>query len=308
MSFVFASNERTLETVNEFISARRIPHALLISGEKGTGRHTLCNYIVNAAVCSGENPPCEKCRECTLFAHSNHPDIIRISPLEGKKNITVAQIRELKTSAYIKPHMDGKKVFVIDFADTLNEQSQNALLKVLEEPPQNVIILLIAENSASLLSTVLSRCVKLELTVPSETEALDYISSVTNYEKEDILRAVKSANSNIGDALQILNSENGGIITPAEDFAKLLFANAGVYELLKTVYPLEKSRKDCEAFTKELKSILLKRIRAEHSNSFLLSRMMRFYETVTESENSLITNVNLSLYLSSLVCKLKENY
>ncbi|MBQ0083686.1 MAG: DNA polymerase III subunit [Clostridiales bacterium] len=308
MSFTFAGNERTLEIVNEFINARRIPHALLIYGAKGTGRHTLCRYIVNAAVCTGVNPPCGECKECTVFAHDNHPDIIKIAPLDGKKNIAVSQIRELKSSALVKPHMNGKKVFIIDPADFLNEQAQNALLKILEEPPQDVIFLLIAENASSLLDTINSRCVKLELTVPSLEEALEYISAQTDYQKEDILNAVKTANSNIGDALEILGSNEASLITPAEDFCKLLFANAGSYELLKTVYPLEKSRKDCEAFIKELKSVLTKRIRLECGNQFLLSRMMRFYEIVSQSEKSLVTNVNLSLYLTALVCKLKENY
>lgn len=308
MSFAFAGNERAIEIVNGFISANRIPHALLISGEKGTGRHTVCKYIVNAAVCTGDNPPCGKCRECNIFLHNNHPDVITIMPENDKKNISVAQIRDMRSSAFIKPHMPGKKVFIIDFADTMNEQSQNALLKVLEEPPKNVIFILIAENASALLDTINSRCVKLELTVPSEENALEYLSAVTSYDKDDILNAVKAANSNIGAAIELLNPESELSKTPAEEFCKLLFCNANTYDLLKTVFPLEKSRKSCEAFIKEFKSILLKRIRSEHANELILCRMMRFYETVTASEPSLLTNINLSLYLNALVCSLKANY
>ena len=113
---------------------------------------------------------------CKNAANHNHPDIIKIAPLEGKKNIAVSQVRELKSDAYIKPHMSQKKVFIIDYADTLNEQSQNALLKVLEEPPENVIFILIAETKASFLETIISRCVVLTLSTPERQTAVEYLT------------------------------------------------------------------------------------------------------------------------------------
>lgn len=308
MKLKFAGNARIIASVENFISEHRIPHAIIINGAKGTGRHTLCRYIANAAICSAEDAPCGKCRECTVFLHNNHPDVSVTEPLEGKKNISVAQIRELRNSAFVKPHMSGKKVFIIDYADTLNEQSQNALLKILEEPPQDVLFLLITENAASLLDTIISRCVTLDLTLPDITEALDYISAETDYEKEDICAAVKKSGGNIGEALLILGESGDSANTPALIFAEMLFNRESVYELLKTVYPLEKSRKDCEAFIKELKGIILGRIRSEYDNPPVLSRMMRFYDVIIKSEPALLTNINISLYLSALVCRLKESY
>lgn len=87
----------------------------------------------------------------------SHPDIYIAAPEDGKKNITVAQIRSLRNEAYVKPHIANGRAFIIDMADTMNEQSQNALLKVLEEPPGNTLFLLIAQSKAALLDTVISR-------------------------------------------------------------------------------------------------------------------------------------------------------
>ena len=175
MSFPLAGNARIRGALTAAIESGRLPHAILIEGDKGTGRHTLAAFTARAAVCEGENKPCGECRGCRLEHAGTHPDIWTVAPEDGKKNITVAQIRSLRSEAYVKPHMSARRVFIIDMADTMNEQAQNALLKVLEEPPGSVLFILIAENKAALLDTVISRCTVLSLSPPEISEAEKYL-------------------------------------------------------------------------------------------------------------------------------------
>ena len=152
MSLNFAGNNRVKAATEKFIAEGSIPHAILIEGDIGTGRTTLAKHIAAAAVCGNVLAPCNNCRNCDLTNSGNHPDIIFVSPEEDKKNISVAQVRTLRGDAFIKSHMGGKKVIIISPAERMNEQAQNALIKVLEEPPKNVIFILIAENAAMMLS------------------------------------------------------------------------------------------------------------------------------------------------------------
>ena len=130
-------NERINGSVLCAIKENRLPHAVIIEGEKGTGRHTLAGFLTRAFLCFGEEKPCGACESCRLAGAGSHPDIYIAAPEDGKKNITVAQIRSLRNEAYVKPHIANGRAFIIDMADTMNEQSQNALLKVLEDITEN---------------------------------------------------------------------------------------------------------------------------------------------------------------------------
>ncbi len=305
MSFTFVGNERILNTVNQFISANHIPHAIIIEGDEGTGRKTLANYIAKATVCLDDRPPCDSCKCCRLVDNKNHPDIIYIAPEEKKKNISVAQIRTLRNDAFIKPHMLGKKVFIINKADTLNEQAQNTLLKTLEEPPENVLFILITESVSSFLDTIISRCVCLSLLAPSRQESIDYIKSTCDISLKDIENAVDSARNNIGKALILLGRSSAPTNALAEEFAAQLFSGEPTIELLKCVRPLEKDRVNAGEFITQLKAIVADRIRLESGNPIVLPRLLGYYDTLSEMQPHLITNINLSLFFTALISKLK---
>ena len=105
MIFPLIGNNKIRQSLENVLKERHLPHAVLIDGDTGTGKHTLADYISVSAVCSGEEIPCGECKNCSLALSKNHPDIIKISPLKGKKSISVEQIRELIADAYIKPHI-----------------------------------------------------------------------------------------------------------------------------------------------------------------------------------------------------------
>jgi hypothetical protein len=135
-------------------------HAYIVSGSAEYARN-----LAAALVCSSDGArPCGVCPHCRKALRESdklggiHPDIITISPLEGKAAISVDQIREVTSSAVVAPNEAATRVFVIEDADTMNASCQNALLKLLEEPPAHVALILRASEPGALLPTVRSRC------------------------------------------------------------------------------------------------------------------------------------------------------
>ena len=90
MSFPLVANEKVKLSVDAWISSKRIPHAILIEGETGLGKHTLAKFLAQAIVCEGENAPCGSCKNCML-SYANHPDIITVAPLDNKKSRSVSR-------------------------------------------------------------------------------------------------------------------------------------------------------------------------------------------------------------------------
>lgn len=299
-------NDKLAVMIENFIKAKRIPHAILIEGEYGTGKHTLASFLTKAILCESENAPCLSCKHCHLADISSHPDITVISPEDGKKNIAVSQIRELRNETVIKPHSALKRVFIIDCADTMNPNAQNALLKVLEEPPKTVMFILLAENKSALLDTIISRCVTLSITVPEFSVAYDYIKSTTNFEKNLIEKALEDEKNNIGRALDSLNGVSSeGTVADAETFLNSAI-NCDRYTMLKIALNYQKSRIGTDSFIKDLKFLIAKKIRLS-PNSVLSKPLLSIYEELGEFQSSLITNINLNLLFSNLTSSMTEH-
>lgn len=307
MSFPLAGNARVKEAVTSMISLRRIPHAILIDGDKGTGRHTLARYIAQAAVCGKDNAPCGECRSCRVAKSDAHPDITFISPEEGKKFINVGQIRTLRAEAFVKPHMSERRAFVINTAEVMNESAQNAFLKVLEEPPEGVIFILVSLSASELLETVVSRCTRLSLVPPDIDTAIRYISENTDYGRELIAAAAEETGGNIGAALGILSDGGGEKSDTVEKFIDYMLAG-DQGKMLALTADIEKSRIDSEIFIKELKAGLARRIRKIGMTGDTAAKLSEFYYSLSEFEASLATNINLGLLFCAAVCRAAEIY
>ena len=143
-----------------------LSHAYIVSGE------LLADTLAMAAVCLGDGEcPCRVCAHCVKASRDIHPDIAVVAKIPPGREIVVDQIRALQKDVYVVPNEAERKVYIIDCAETMNTAAQNALLRILEEPPRHVVFILKTENSAALLPTVRSRCLKLN--APPETDGAD---------------------------------------------------------------------------------------------------------------------------------------
>lgn len=306
MSFPLVGNGSIKSAVCNAIAARRVPHAIMIEGDAGLGRHTLARYIAASAVCAGEECPCGSCRDCHLSSVGSHPDIAVIAPAEGKKQITVEQIRALRAEAFVKAHSAECRVFIIDGAERMNENAQNALLKVLEEPPAGVKFILITLSRTILLETIVSRCAVLSLSAPELTAAEQYLKETTDYAPTKITEAVKQSGGNIGAAIGLLcGREDSVAAAAAKSFIKLLFEGSA-YAMLEALRPLEKNRIWADEFFSELSLLIVAELRRSANNSVRCRVLDALYENIRKYKELLITNINLPLLFCTLVCSSKE--
>ncbi|MGE4485191.1 MAG: hypothetical protein AB7C97_08790 [Oscillospiraceae bacterium] len=145
-----------------------LSHAYIISGPPGSGKKGLAETLAAAIVCScDKDKPCKTCSHCRKAFAGIHPDIRCVTREKDKKEITVGQMREVRADAAVVPNEAAKKVYIIYEADNMGISAQNAILKLLEEPPSHAAFILTAENPAGLLPTVRSRCVEFSLLPPS---------------------------------------------------------------------------------------------------------------------------------------------
>lgn len=169
--------EKTWEKTVNTLHQGKLPHALLISGSAGLGKSEFAVELAKKILCSKkESQACGHCHSCQWFVANSHPDYWAISPEEDKKQIGIAQIRDL-TEALSKTSYGHCQVVVIHPAEAMNRASANALLKTLEEPSGQVVILLVCDRPAGLLPTIRSRCQEIRVQPPSDEKALQWLTS-----------------------------------------------------------------------------------------------------------------------------------
>lgn len=163
----------------------RLPHALLIHAPQGVGAESLAVWISWFALCTDQAAaPCGVCADCRLFRSGNHPDFSWITREQDAKQLQIGQIRELGERLALKSYRGGRKVAVIAPADLMNPNAANALLKTLEEPPPETLLILCAARPSRLPATVVSRCQRLAVPLPKRDVALQWLNTA-NSEVED---------------------------------------------------------------------------------------------------------------------------
>ncbi len=163
----------------------RLPHALLISGPRGVGKRSLADALVARTLCAapGETA-CGVCHGCSMLASGYHPDLLRVEPEEGKRQIRIDVIREVNAFVAQTPQQGGYRVILIAPAEAMNQAAANALLKSLEEPGQRTLFVLLADIPSRLLPTIRSRCQHWSLAVPAESACLPWLAERLGDEQE----------------------------------------------------------------------------------------------------------------------------
>lgn len=190
------------------LESKKVSHAYIINGEKSSGKEFIARIFAMALQCEQEGTdPCNECRSCKQALSGNQPDILYVSH-EKPNTISVDDIRvQVNNNVAVKPYSSRYKVYIINEAEKMTPQAQNALLKTLEEPPEYVVILLLVSNVNTLLPTVLSRCVLLNMKPVRDSLMKKYLMEelrVPDY-KADV--CVAFARGNVGKAKALASSE-----------------------------------------------------------------------------------------------------
>lgn len=200
--------EQIKEHLQNAISSGKVSHAYIINGEKSSGKEFIAGVFAMALQCEkGEQEPCQECHSCKQALTNNHPDIIRVTH-EKPNTVSVDDIRtQVNNDVGIKPYSSPYKIYIINEAEKMNTQAQNAILKTLEEPPEYVVILLLTSNINAFLPTVLSRCVVMNMRPVADDLMKKYLMEelqIPDY-KADV--CVAFARGNVGKAKVLASSE-----------------------------------------------------------------------------------------------------
>ena len=181
-------------------------HCYALEGESGMGKSLMTDYIAQMVVCEN-HCACGSCKSCVMAQAGSHPDIEHIVPEDGKKNIGVEAVRSMIADIYVRPYMSKRKVIIINNFELAMPQAQNAILKVLEEPPEYVLFLLTVSSEKDMLDTVKSRSVMLKMQPYTKAEIGRALSEKTSLSKDEIAFSCAYAAGNIGKALKIASNE-----------------------------------------------------------------------------------------------------
>lgn len=200
--------EQIKEHLQSAILAGKVSHAYIINGEKSSGKEFIARIFAMTLQCeAGGDNPCQECHSCKQAMSDNQPDIIRVIH-EKPNTISVDDIRlQINNDVGIKPYSSPRKVYIVNEAEKMTVQAQNAILKTLEEPPGYAVLLLLTTNVNALLPTILSRCVVLNMKPVADEQIRKYLMEklqIPDYKAEI---CVAFARGNVGKAKALATSE-----------------------------------------------------------------------------------------------------
>ena len=201
-------NDMIKEHFQKAIENNKISHAYILTGEAGTGRKSIANAFSMALLCEkGGKEPCMVCHSCKQVLSGNHPDLIYVKH-EKPNSIGVDDIREqINDTIMIRPYSSYYKIYIVDEAEKMTVQAQNALLKTIEEPPSYAVIILITTNQEAFLPTILSRCVQLKLKPLKDFTVKSYLVQHLGIPEKEAEICAAFARGNLGKAIHLASSD-----------------------------------------------------------------------------------------------------
>lgn len=235
-------NERIKRNLRGSINRGHISHFYLISGPSGSGKHTLAKLLAAAILCQGLDKPCFRCAACRKVMENHHPDFITVDDPE-KKTVPVELIRQARADIYIQPNEAEHKIYLFPRGQDMGLPSQNALLKVLEEPPNYGVFLLLTRNPEALLPTVRSRCTELAMQALPEAALRQALAGeFPQADSSAVSAAVSRSGGFLGQAKALLR-EDSAVSPQTADFARAFEARDAM-GLIQVLAPMEKWKRD----------------------------------------------------------------
>ncbi|MBR5515536.1 MAG: hypothetical protein IKU52_04970 [Clostridia bacterium] len=229
-------NQNLKSYFSQAITGEAMPHALILEGQNGSGRYTFALELAMSMCCKAQEKPCGICNNCRKFKEGISPDVVTVTLPEGKASIPVDAVRDIKSSASKVPIENDYKFYIIRNCEKMTVQAQNAILKVLEEPPSFIVFILITTSASLLLPTIVSRAPVFRMQSFTAEELTDIL--LNNYQKAQKLNAddpegfsylVRAANGCLGQVIENLDKRSVGNTTKRyqliEDFFCALIGN-----------------------------------------------------------------------------------
>ena len=296
-------NDHIKGNLRSSLQKGRISHFYLISGPEGSGKHTLARLLAAAILCAGEDVPCGRCPACRKVLAGVHPDYITVDDPE-KKTVPVDLIRQARADMFVLPNESERKLYLFPRAQDMGIPGQNALLKVLEEPPSYGVFLLLTTNPDALLPTVRSRCTELRMkALPPELLRDVLAQRFPQAQEADLRAAVSRSGGFLGQAQTLLTE---GAQVPPET-QKLVEALCGrdALGLTQVLVPMEKWKRDALAEILKSWQVLLEgaittacglEAVSPLARTLAASREIRdlyaMYETVKKARDYTLSNVS----------------
>lgn len=315
--------DRQIEVIRKAIENNRVPHAYLFLGEEGVGKRSTALTLAKALNCCVEpTDSCDECDSCRKITSGNHPDVIIVEP-EGNL-IKINQIRELQRSLKYKPYEGKKRVCIIANAEKMNLTATNSMLKILEEPPPDVVLILITTSPNLLLSTINSRCQRLKFQPLANKLIAKIIKEKLGKDEEASLKIASLAGGSLNRAYElsegtILEYRNRLIkkisaLSPnhinetlelAEEMSKIKEELIFTLQLLKTWFrDILIFKENCPLdrlinadFTEEIKRL---------SGRFTTKGLLGKLRIINDAELALLRNSNKRLTLEVMLGKLSQ--
>jgi DNA polymerase-3 subunit delta' len=320
-------HDEIIKHLQSAIKTNKISHAYIIDGEKGIGKKLIANTYAKTLQCEKKGmSPCDDCTSCRTFNSLNNPDVIYVEQTK-KTGIGVDDIREqINQDINIKPYQYPYKIYIVDNADTMTEQAQNALLKTIEEPPSYAIILLLSNNINKFLITIMSRCVVLKLKPIMPDKVMHYVTEnlgISDYRNELITSFSQGI---IGKAKALASSTE--FFDMRESMISIVdgIIKGDEYELLAISQKFEDYKDEIQDFLDLLMTwfrdlLIVKKINIEkyvinrdkyrtllkQAQVLSYNRISIMIENINKAKNLLKQNANFRLVIEMMILQTKEN-
>ena len=252
----FIGNHEVKRQLQTLFEQNKVFHAILLEGEKGLGKKTLANIIAQTAVCSHPEAglACEICSNCKKVQKGIHPDVIYPEKTGVLQGYSIATVRKIRADAYIAANEARRKVYIFSEVDNMGIPAQNALLKVLEEPPENVIFILTCTNSANVLPTIRSRTQQMALKSTSQQELHKYL--LKKFPNENLNEIWQISKGNIGIALDLITLSDWNKTVDITKKIALSLGSSSEFELLTLLAQVSNNKKDFTSMLSFFSSML----------------------------------------------------
>ena len=320
--------EQIKEHLRNALSSGKVSHAYIINGEKSSGKEFIAKTFAMALQCENRQgtEPCGECHSCRQALSGNHPDIIFITH-EKPGTIGVDDIRrQVNNDVAIKPYKGPKKIYIMNEGEKMTAQAQNALLKTLEEPPEYAVLLILTGNVDSLLQTILSRCVVLNMKPAKDAQIKKYLMEtmeIPDY-KADI--CVAFARGNVGKAKLLASSEEFDKVKEEAITLLKYIKEMELNEIVAAIKKITEYKFDVNDYMDILsiwyRDVLL--FKATHDANLLIFKeeiqhirkvadksayegIEKIIDALGKSKQRLNANVNFDLTMELLLLTIKEN-